>query len=200
MIKIYNLYFEYLNICFGIFYRNIFEEKQIEHNVPVEEIKAFWATMRNKKQNKDSKKYNPYTTLQIPSNAEIKMYLYRMISFLPNWKAAGLDRIYNYYIKKMANIHSHMYGIIKKICIEGKEEESWLYQDLTYLIPKGTPYKVGDFSLITSMQTLYKLTNKCFTKIIEPEMEERQLISENRLGIVRRTQEVNAVNKKYDIT
>lgn len=48
----------------------------------------------------------------------------QIINYLLNWKAAGPDGIYNYFIKKCDSLHQALYDIIKGICIEGKTEES----------------------------------------------------------------------------
>ncbi|MCB1712129.1 MAG: reverse transcriptase family protein [Candidatus Riesia sp.] len=191
----HRLEFRHQNRSFELFrrrfYRNLVEEKQVEHNVPVEEIKKFWSTMWNNRDN-ENVKFDPYIVQQFPGDADVKFLsadeFFKIISFLPNWKAAGPDGIFNFYIKKMTNIHSYMYEIVRNICIEGKECKSWFYQGLTYLIPKGTPSKGSDFRPITCMSNLYKLTTKCVTEVMQLEVESRQLLSGNQLGTVRRIQ------------
>ncbi|KAL6120544.1 hypothetical protein NUSPORA_02709 [Nucleospora cyclopteri] len=77
-----------------------------------------------------------------------------IIRYLPNWKAAGVDGVYNFFIKRMKSLHQPLYEIIKGIIVEAHEQPSWFYQSLTYLIPKGTPSKGSDFKPITSMFNL----------------------------------------------
>ena len=79
-------------------------------------------------------------------------------AYLPNWKAAGIDGIYNFFIKKMSSLHSVLYEVVKTICLSGQEEDGWFYKGLTYLIPKGTPTRGSDFRPITCMSNL--LTTK----------------------------------------
>ncbi|KAF9760562.1 hypothetical protein NGRA_3127, partial [Nosema granulosis] len=103
---------------------------------------------------------------------------------LPCWKAAGIDRIFNYFIKKIDSLHSLMYAVIKEICLKGETQEEWFYRGITYLIPKGTPMSGKDFRPITCMSNLYKLTTKCVTSVIQMTVEQRGLLSENQMGTV----------------
>ncbi|KAF7678789.1 hypothetical protein TCON_2569 [Astathelohania contejeani] len=67
-------------------------------------------------------------------------------------------------------------------------QADWFYQDMTYLIPKGSPSKGSDFKFITICLTLYKLTTKCVTQVMQLEVERRGLLADNQLGTVRRVQ------------
>ena len=40
-----------------------------------------------------------------------------VIKYVPNQKAAGVDGIYNFFIKKLTSIHSELYRIIREICV-----------------------------------------------------------------------------------
>ncbi|KAL6120498.1 hypothetical protein NUSPORA_02768 [Nucleospora cyclopteri] len=111
-----------------------------------------------------------------------------IIRYLPNWKAAGVDGAYNFFIKRMKSLHQPLCEIIKGIIVEAHEQPSWFYQGLTYLIPKGTPSKGSDFRPITCMSNLYKLTTKCVTQVMQLEVEKRGILAENQLGNVRKVQ------------
>ena len=63
----------------------------------------------------------------------------QVIKYLPCWKAAGPDGIYNFFIKRCASLHEHLYRIVRRICLDGSAEEEWFYSGITYLIPKGVP-------------------------------------------------------------
>ncbi|KAL6120521.1 hypothetical protein NUSPORA_02740 [Nucleospora cyclopteri] len=86
--------------------------------------------------------------------------------YLSNWKTAGVDGVFNFFIKKIKSLHQPLYEVIKEIIVEGNEQPSWFYQGLTYLIPKGTPSKGSDFRPITYMFNLYKLTTKCVIQVM----------------------------------
>ncbi|KAI5170114.1 hypothetical protein PAEPH01_1257 [Pancytospora epiphaga] len=117
------------NRCFELFrkrfYRRLFEENPVEHNVKQEEIKAFWSTIWNHREG-DNSKYDEYLEEFVlnydgqsifPSVAEVN----EVIKHLPNWKAAGPDGVYNFFIKKCTSLHLDIYCILGKICLEGYE-------------------------------------------------------------------------------
>ncbi|KAL6120618.1 hypothetical protein NUSPORA_02623 [Nucleospora cyclopteri] len=64
-----------------------------------------------------------------------------IIRYRPNWKAAGVDDVYNFFIKRLKSLHQLLYEIIKKIIVEAHKQPNWFYQGRIYLIPKGTPFK-----------------------------------------------------------
>ncbi|KAL6120426.1 hypothetical protein NUSPORA_02848 [Nucleospora cyclopteri] len=109
-----------------------------------------------------------------------------IIRYRPNWKAADVDGVFNFFIKKIKSLHQPLYEVIKEIVVEGNEQPSWFYQRLTYLIPKGTPSKGSDFRPITCMSNLYKLITKCVTQVMQLEIEKKGLLAENQLGTVRK--------------
>ncbi|KAL6121495.1 hypothetical protein NUSPORA_01565 [Nucleospora cyclopteri] len=88
----------------------------------------------------------------------------------------------------MKSFHQPLYEIIKGIIVEAHEQPSWFYQGLTYLIPKGTPFKGSDYGSITCMSNLHKLTTKCVTQVMQLEVEKRGLFAENQLGTVCKVQ------------
>ena len=192
------------------FYRNLSGEETSKHNVPVSEIKDFWDTMwvkrKDESEEADLEEYllehlageerpNVFPTLE-----EFK----EIIKFLPNWKAAGPDGIFNFFIKKLESLHQPLYEITRKICLSNESEEDWFYKGITYLIPKGTPTKGSHFRPITCMSNLYKLTTKCVTRVMQNVVENRELVAENQLGTVRMVQGAKeqallniAINKQY---
>jgi Reverse transcriptase (RNA-dependent DNA polymerase) len=172
------------------FYRALENEKEVEIKVPDSEVKDYWNSMWCEKKNEEG--FDDYLMEYAPRELDpvfpsFSEFL-NIIKFLPSWKAAGIDGIYNFFIQKLTTLHSTIYYMIREICIEGKVQEAWFYQGLTYLIPKGTPSKGSDFRPITCMSNLYKLTTKCVTEVMHLEVERRGLLSENQLGTVRRVQ------------
>ena len=128
-----------------------------------------------------------------------------IIKFLPNWKAAGNDGIFNFFIKKCTSIHASIYEMVKKTCMSEVVEEDWFFKGITYLIPKGMPQQGSDFRPITCMSNLYKLTTKCVTQVMQLVVEQRGLLAENQLGTVKMVQGAKeqaminiAINKAYD--
>ena len=202
------------NITFELyrrrFYRNLEDMQPIQHNVEPAEIKSFWETMWNKRQDEaEENGLDKYLIEHLSGEEPLDVFttfeeFQQLVKWLPNWKAAGTDGIYNFFIKKFDSIHIHLYQVIKKICLKNQSESSWFYKGITYLIPKGVPVKGSDFRPITCMSNLYKLTTKCVTKVMQAIVENRELLAENQLGTVRMVQGAKeqalldlAINKEY---
>jgi len=206
--------FSKTNVTFELyrrrFYRNLEETEVKEHQVEIAEIKDFWETMWIKR-NDESKEadLDKYLVEHLPGDEPLNVFptfdeFKEVIQYLPNWKAAGTDGIFNFFIKKFESLHLHLYEVVKKICLENQSERSWFYKGITYLIPKGTPTKGSDFRPITCMSNLYKLTTKCVTKVMQMVVENRDLLADNQLGTVRMVQGAKeqallniAINKHY---
>ncbi len=177
------------------FYRDLGGEPTSQPNdVPAEEVKEFWATMWNKPQDDEEKDFSEYLRDFVPSGSRApetfpaEAEVIDIIRFLPSWKAAGCDGIYNFFIKRCTSLHATIYQLIKKTCMEEEKAEDWFYKGITYLIPKGSPKKGSDYRPITCMSNLYKLTTKCVTKVMQAVVEQRGLLAENQMGTVRMVQ------------
>ena len=51
-----------------------------------------------------------------------------IIQRLPNWKAAGCDRVFNFFIKQLSGLHDHLYRLVKEVCMEGRKEDEVVLQ------------------------------------------------------------------------
>ncbi|KAK1350017.1 hypothetical protein LUQ84_001004 [Hamiltosporidium tvaerminnensis] len=129
----------------GRFYRGLSERVESEHVVYRDEISEFWSTLLNK--NDKVVTYDEYLKPFVSDTHQTTFPLLEefidIINWLPNWKAAGIDCIYNFYIKKLTSLHKYLYDIVKAICLEGTPQADWYYRGLTYLIPKGTPKRLA---------------------------------------------------------
>ncbi|WP_438544487.1 hypothetical protein [Clostridium sp.] len=52
-----------------------------------------------------------------------------ILKWLPCWKDAGPDRIFNFFIKKIRSIHGPLYNIIKDIYLKNETPEEWFYKE-----------------------------------------------------------------------
>ena len=192
------------------FYRNLEVTEAAEHQVQTAEIKSFWETMWTKKQEESNgADLEKYLVEHLSGEEPLNVFptfeeFQEVVKWLPNWKAAGSDGIFNFFIKKFESLHQHLYDAVKKICLQNQSESNWFYKGITYLIPKGIPKKGSDFRPITCMSNLYKLTTKCVTKVMQAIVENRDLLAENQLGTVRMVQGAKeqallnlAINKEY---
>jgi hypothetical protein len=80
-----------------------------------------------------------------------------VVKWLSNWKAAGLNGIFNFFINKFEYLDQHLYKAGRKMCLENHTEEEWFYKETTYIIPKGVSTKGSDLRLITYKSNSNKL-------------------------------------------
>jgi hypothetical protein len=198
----------------GRFYRDLEINETANKDVSfikTEEIANFWSKMWNRAEKDDErgKKYKEIVPIHgskekdhfvFPSIEEFK----EIIKCLPNWKAAGPDNIFNFFIKQLSSLHGTLYKLIKETVENPETMEEWLTTGNTYLIPKDGCNSGGDFRPITCLSNIYKLITKCVSKVFQLEIEDRRLISENQLGNVRGIQGAKeqamfniAINKEY---
>ena len=119
------------------FYREVSESKSVNHKVTEDEMREFWSTMWNKNQENTEEGYEKHLCEFLPGNESQSIFpsyeeFQQIIKFLPNWKAAGVDGIYNFFIKKCEPAHKHLYDVVRGICIENKDEDGWFYKGMTY--------------------------------------------------------------------
>ncbi|MEG0366515.1 MAG: reverse transcriptase family protein [Coprobacillus sp.] len=106
---------------------------------------------------------------------------------LPNWKAAGIDRVYNYWIKNLTSLHNQLYHSIFKLIDNSSQMPHYLYESLTYLIPKNENENAQNTRPISCLSAYYKLITKILTNYIYKINEKYNTITDNQLGCKRET-------------
>ncbi len=145
------------------FYRDLGGSEKTSIDIEEEFVRDFWNNMWNPTEC-DKKDYSKYLREYVPEGKNqdtcfpSMLEFNEIIKFLPNWKAAGNDEIFNFYIKICTSLHVSLYDLVKRTCMQQVEVEVWFYKGITYLIPKGTPVQGSDFRPITCMSNFYKLT------------------------------------------
>jgi hypothetical protein len=104
-----------------------------------------------------------------------------IISRLSNWKAAGIDCVYNFFIKESKCLHQYIITEMRKILSKPESAPEWFFSGLTYLIPKKTGEQAEDHRPITCMSTLYKIYTKTVAIQLRRFCEINQVLSENQL-------------------
>ena len=102
------------------------DEQQARNNVDVEkdEVIKFWNTMWNDDLLDNSDKYKEFLNEYISEATQkqdgflSERTFYEIISYLPNWKSAGPEGIYNFFIKWMSALHKCLYEIIMEIFLK----------------------------------------------------------------------------------
>ena len=82
----------------------------------------------------------------------------KAISKLSNWKAPGIDKVNNFWIKKLHSTHSSMRNALNHICLHPEKTPYWLTKGTTTLIyKKGLETEPSNYRPITCLPTTYKL-------------------------------------------
>lgn len=141
---------------------NMIEERKVDIEQSVvsnKDVKEYWDLMWE--DNKDiGLQYKDYLLEYLPGNQNtdkvfpIFYEFQEIIQRLPNWKAAGRDGVFNFFIKYMTSLHESLYGLVIEVCLGNLPQKEWFYMGLTYLIPKGIPKTGGDYRPITCMSNL----------------------------------------------
>lgn len=147
------------NVCFELyrskFYRGLTVTDSVEHSIEKNEVRSFWETMWTPIST-ESKDYSRYLYDFIPEPEEIFPSLQeflKIVSRLSDWKAAGIDGIYNFFLKKCFSLHGNLYRLPKATCMGEIEDESWFYTGITYLIQKEPLPKVATSSQLPVCRT-----------------------------------------------
>ncbi|KAI5148113.1 hypothetical protein ENBRE01_3047, partial [Enteropsectra breve] len=200
----------------NLFYKKLGKEEEYQYSNTISEmeIHTFWGTMWNAKSRKQKEE-------EKDKNAMFGEFIYKDINEsefnileineeeveetirnLPNWKAGGCDKVYNFFIKQSKFLWPHITKEIEEVLNGKKEPEEWFYTGLTFLIPKvENPESPKEYRPITCMPNLYKLCTKICTKSLTDVVEKYQLLSENQMGTVRNAQgakEQGLINKNIN--
>ncbi|XP_029655022.1 uncharacterized protein LOC115228605 [Octopus sinensis] len=184
------------NFCFELnrrrFYRRLnCENKDSDCQVPEDKCLSFWKGVWKKEENRAPKAIvGKHITgaEQLPSDVKTD-FIKNVIQCVPNWKAAGCDGVYGFFIKKFEALHGHLCDEILKIVNGGYSPAEWFYTGVTYLIPKNEKcHSPNDLRPITCMPILYKLVTKCVNTKLTDYIEAFNLISDNQLGARRQCQ------------
>ena len=112
------------------FYRDLSGEEKASIDVEEEEVCKFWSTMWNSTEC-EKIDYSDYLREFVPDLSSSVEYFPSMaefseiIKFLPSWKAAGNDGIYNFFIKRRSSLHPSLYGLVRETCMGQTTVEDW---------------------------------------------------------------------------
>jgi hypothetical protein len=90
--------------------------------------------------------------------------IYGYICNLDDWKAAGPDGIFNFFIKRLKSLHESLANCIKHGIENPESIPQWMFVGNTHLIPKVENPLESEYRPITCLSNLYKLLTKtvCF--------------------------------------
>ena len=103
-----------------------------------------------------------------------------------NWKAAGPDKIQNFWYKKLTSTHEHLAKQITDVINNPDTFPDFLTEGITYIQPKSHDTKnPSNYRPITCLPTLYKIISKVICQNIEQHLELNQILTEEQNVVVK---------------
>lgn len=176
------------------FYRNIQATPTEERNndfPEVEDVRQFWSKIweipaihknngewiRQEKRRTDK---TPIMPSQRISTAEVKEILKGSL----NWKAAGPDKIHNYWYKKFSCTHEKIAVVLNNMLQNPESTPDFITRGSTYMIPKTMPAVANPskYRPITCLPTIYKILTGILANRVYKHMITHKLLAEEQKG------------------
>ncbi|KAG0435495.1 Retrovirus-related Pol polyprotein from type-2 retrotransposable element R2DM [Dictyocoela muelleri] len=181
-----NFIFECNRKCF---YRSLDSDKNEQKTTPnTEKLIEFWKSQFQKVSNNNETELSCLLDKTIfPIKTEPIMDLRNetidnIINNLPSWKAPGVDKIYNFFIKNIKSIRPYLISEIIKLCNEPSKIPPYMFKTITHMIPKKENPDVQDYRPISCLSNIYKIITRVFSYNLTTILEMNNSISFNQLG------------------
>lgn len=114
----------------------------------------------------------------------------RIINKSLNWKAAGIDRIHNFWYKKLKCTHVHIAHHFNDFMQNPNNVPKFFAMEKTYLLPKDSndTENPSKYLPITSLPTIYKFLTSCITEMIYGHCIENNIIAVEQRGCIKNSQ------------
>lgn len=156
----------------------------------MQEVEEYWRNIwshpvhHNKEANlmeiieNNTRHINQMTSNQITMNT-----LQTQIAKMHNWKCPGPDKIHNFWLKKLTNLHPKILELINRAIENPDLITSKLCEGTTYLKPKShETQNPAQYRPITCLNTIYKLITGCLTHDITQHCEEENILADEQKG------------------
>ena len=173
------------------FYREL-GKKQITVKCPpaIEQIQSFWGEIWEKNDRHNENAYwikqqeDTYTDVEqqewLEINAEETSNAIKKTS---NWKAPGIDKVANFWIKALTSLHENMTTAFCDILIHPHKCPAWLTTGITFLLPKdGDTSNPKNFRPITCLPTMYKILTSILTDGIYAFLDKNNILPPEQKG------------------
>ena len=145
-------------------YRNMSKENiDVQEPPREEEVEGFWRPLfEDPKQHQESEwieivKEKNRNKPQMPALEFNEEQIRKKINEYSNFKAPGIDKIPNYWLKKVTSLHPHYALAFTKLQKREVESPEWLTTGLTNLLPKSKETKLPNkYRPICCLTTTYK--------------------------------------------
>ena len=174
-------------------YRDLTEEK-IEITKPPDrdELEGFWRTLfENQKQHEENEWTNIVTEKNSEKNTMPELIItseamLEKIQHYGNFKAPGIDKLPNFWLKKFKSLHPLYLTSFNKMVNDEEEPPSWLTHGRTSLLPKSKETdKPNKYRPICCLTTTYKWLTGILADAIYEHLETEELLEEEQKGCIK---------------
>lgn len=100
-----------------------------------------------------------------------------------NWKAPGIDRISNFWYKRLTSLHPCFTKLINEVLLEPNKMPLFLTEGKTYIKPKNSETQnPSNYRPITCLPTMYKIITSIITQKIDRHNTENKILTEEQKG------------------
>jgi hypothetical protein len=178
------------------FYRNLNKNANAEGKASPEmsEVTKYWSNIWSvPKQHNQDADWLPEIkseTMNIPRMSKVTITQEDMKAALTkshNWKAAGIDKIQNYWYKQFTSVHEALTLAYNEVLENKNPLPSFLTRGITYLLPKSDNTEdPSKYRPITCLSTMYKILTSIIASKIYEHIEQNSVMSEEQKGCIKR--------------
>eukprot|EP00477_Mikrocytos_mackini_P001724 GAHX01001864.1.p1 GENE.GAHX01001864.1~~GAHX01001864.1.p1 ORF type:complete len:436 (-),score=68.16 GAHX01001864.1:2009-3316(-) len=178
------------------FYRQMENTRKIDDSkVKSEKVREFWAQIYKKKE-LDQEGYrnilnamNMYNIkIDNPDDAMIHESIVRSIKLMPNCKAPGPDKIYNFWWKRLTTLHQKITESLASYIKGGVPLTTQMTTGRIILIPKSEPANEKNYRPICLLNGIYKIYTRTIKEILYDNLVRKSFFSDEQLGTIKDTQ------------
>nr|AAA92147.1 reverse transcriptase [Bombyx mori] len=178
-----------------LFYRNLIKPKTDRDNsnidIPTaEQLEMYWARLwensakHNDKANwitEEKERWDTIEEMQFDDVTEEEITT--ITARLHNWKSPGIDKIHNFWFKKLICLHKTIAKNLTDIISGNQSIPEFIATGITYMIPKGDfSIEASQYRPITCLPTIYKILTTVITKKINSHIEHNNILAEEQKG------------------
>ncbi|XP_063899231.1 uncharacterized protein LOC135119187 [Helicoverpa armigera] len=155
-----------------------------------EQLETFWGSIweqrvqHNDKANWITEEENKWSAIEEMPFTEIsESDINNVTARLHNWKSPGIDKIHNYWYKKLESLHKIIAKNITDIILGQQNIPEFIADGITYMLPKSrhSP-QPSQYRPITCLPTIYKIITSAITHKITKHIEHHNIIAEEQKG------------------
>ena len=170
------------------------EQEAVQDPPPVEKVEEYWTKLWSEKSfNKDA----PWVRAEEKRMEDVEEGKWEELTYddlktairrLANWKAAGLDRVQNFWIKHISPLHDDLLNICNEAIEDPSTVPYWMTGGRTTLLYKnGDTTEAKNYRPISCLPTLYKLITLIITDRLYTHLTDNEILPFAQKGVRRKS-------------